>query len=193
MRMQALFATLERENKERFVMRTQALLLAMLLASAPLPSFAQDFDAGLAAYNNGDYTTALREWRPLAERGNARAQADLGFFYYKGQGVLQDFAEAVRWYRLAAEQGDEEAQYDIGNMYLLGHGVKQSYETAHMWFNIAAANGHNRAAERREMVAGFLNEQPRTISEAQRRARVCMASNYQDCDQASWANRLWQN
>lgn len=62
----------------------------MLLALSPLPSFAQDFDAGLAVYNDGDYTAALREWRPLAERGNPHAGANLGFFYYNGWGVLQD-------------------------------------------------------------------------------------------------------
>ena len=33
--------------------------------------FAQDFDAGSRAYEAGDYATALKEWTPLAEQGDA--------------------------------------------------------------------------------------------------------------------------
>ena len=49
-------------------MRTKAIFVTMLLALAPLPSVAQDFDAGVAAYNNGDYAAALREFEQLAEK-----------------------------------------------------------------------------------------------------------------------------
>jgi len=43
-----------------------------------------------ASYENGDYATALREWEPLAEQGNAYAQSNLSLMYAKGQGVPQD-------------------------------------------------------------------------------------------------------
>ncbi len=46
--------------------------------------------------------TALREWRPLAEQGNASAQNLLGFMYHNGQGVPQDYVQAQMWYNLAA-------------------------------------------------------------------------------------------
>ena len=61
-----------------------------------------------------DYATALKEWRPLAEQGDAGAQNILGLMYATGEGVPQDNNEAVRWYRLAAEQGDDRAQYILG-------------------------------------------------------------------------------
>ncbi len=48
------------------------------------------YQEGYDAYNRGDYDTALKEWRPLAEQGNEAAQANLGFMYAKGQGVPQD-------------------------------------------------------------------------------------------------------
>ena len=32
---------------------------------------AQDYAKGLAAYQTGDFATALKEWRPLAEQGVA--------------------------------------------------------------------------------------------------------------------------
>ena len=46
-----------------------AFATALLLAA---PAWA-DFDDGSAAYEHGDYETALEEWLPLAERGDAAA------------------------------------------------------------------------------------------------------------------------
>ena len=37
-----------------------------------------DFDKGWEAYYNGDYATALKEFKPLAEQGDAKAQFNLG-------------------------------------------------------------------------------------------------------------------
>ncbi len=62
-------------------------------------------EEGVAAYDRGDYATALREWRPLAEQGNAVAQYNLGLMYARGHGVPQDFAKALQWWSMAAEQG----------------------------------------------------------------------------------------
>ena len=60
-----------------------------------------DYQDGLEAYERGDYATAMQEWRPLAEQGDAIAQYNFGLMYAFGQGVVQDYAEAVKWYRLA--------------------------------------------------------------------------------------------
>ncbi len=61
-------------------------------------------------YNDGrgvpqDYAAALREWRPLAEAGNASAQNNLGFMYLNGRGVPRDYVQAHIWFNLAAGQG----------------------------------------------------------------------------------------
>ncbi len=87
---------------------------------AETPPAEVDFNAGVAAYKQGDYATALRELRPLAEQGNTNAQFMLGLMYYKGGGVPQDYAEAAKWYRKAAEQGNADAQYIHGLMHSLG-------------------------------------------------------------------------
>ena len=50
---------------------------------------------GLAAYKRGDYATALRLFRPLAEQGATLVQSMLGTMYWSGQGVPQDDAEAA--------------------------------------------------------------------------------------------------
>jgi uncharacterized protein len=78
--------------------------------------WAQDFNKGLKAAQSGDFATALKEWKPLAEQGRADAQNNLGWMYERGDGVTQDYAEALKWYRKAAEQGDAAAQYNIGLM-----------------------------------------------------------------------------
>jgi TPR repeat protein len=67
---------------------------------------------GVAAYQSGDYATAMRLLRPLADLGNAVAQSYLGDMYNFGEGVPQNYAQAVVWLRKAAEQGKSEPNYD---------------------------------------------------------------------------------
>jgi len=64
-----------------------------LLAWTAQPAWA-DFKKGLTAYETGNYATALKEWRPLAEKGDADAQYSLGLMYDQGRGVPQNFSEA---------------------------------------------------------------------------------------------------
>lgn len=79
----------------------------------------------------------LREtWHPLAERGHAGAQFNLGVIYECGKGVPQDFAEAAQWYRKAAEQGHAGAQFNLGVMYANGKGVPQDDVQAWAWASI---------------------------------------------------------
>ncbi len=100
---------------------------------------------GAAANIRGDYATAIREWRPLAEQGNAKAQFFLGVMYDKGQGVPQDYAKAAKWYSKAAEQGLAKAQLYLGYMYKQGQGVPQDYAEALQWYRKAAEQGDAQA------------------------------------------------
>ena len=120
---------------------TLCLTISVLLGSVGMSS-AADFQTGVGAYLRDDYATALREWRPLAEQGDAGAQFFLGWLYEEGEGVAQDRVEAVRWYRLAAEQEDADAQFNLGTMYRLGQGVAQDYVEAGRWFRLAAEQGY---------------------------------------------------
>lgn len=103
------------------------------------------FDEAYAALNRGDYATALRGFRRLAERDNAAAQTNLGFMYRTGKGVAQSHAEAVRWYRKAAEQGHAAAQYNLGVKYDNGRGVARDDAEAVRWYRLAAKQGHANA------------------------------------------------
>ena len=123
---------------------TTCLSLAVLLGSFGCSGGA-DFDKGLAAAKSGDFATALREWRPLAEDGHAKSQYNLGVLYDNGDGVPQDYKTALQWYTLAAEQGDASAQHSLGSMYRYGEGVLQDYKTALKWYTLAAEQGHAHA------------------------------------------------
>ena len=128
-------------------MAYRIIATALLVVCASVAA-AADFDAGVAAYNQGDYVAALDEFRPLAEQGDADAQYNLGVMYGHGKGVPQDFAEAAVWYRKAAEQGHAKAQYNLakaqynlGIMYDLGKGVPQDFAEAVAWYRKAAEQG----------------------------------------------------
>ena len=121
------------------IKRLAVLLAFVMTFSAPV--MAQDFQKGLAAYNTDDYATALQEWTPLAEAGDAAAQWALGAMYDNGDGLSQDYAEAMKWFRLAAEQGFSNAQQNLGAMYRDGKGVPQDYAEAMKWFRLAAEQG----------------------------------------------------
>ena len=142
----------------------RVMVLPLLLAVHGLA--AGGIERGGAAYNQGDYGTALREWRPLAEQGDAGAQLNLGFMYDNGYGVSQDYEEAVKWYLRAAEQGSDRAQYNLGLMYDVGYGVPQDFVRAHMWYDIA---GVEVAISYRDYVAREMT--PAQIAEAQKLAR----------------------
>ena len=139
------------------------LILATVLA---VPVAWAGYVEGKNAYKKGDYTTALREWRPLADQGDAFAQFGLGEMYSRGQGVAQDDAEALKWYRKAADQGDAVGQFILGGMYYNGQGVAQDYVQAHMWLNLSAAQGTKDSDKFRDQVASEMT--PDQIAEAQR-------------------------
>lgn len=112
-----------------------AVLTVSLLVSAGLRA---DFATGQAAYNAGDYETAIAEWLPLAESGDAGGQYGMGLLYGNGFGVDLDDEQALNWYGLAAAQGHAQAQCNLAVMHANGWGVPQSDEEAFKWYSLAA-------------------------------------------------------
>ncbi|MGA2402548.1 MAG: retroviral-like aspartic protease family protein [Syntrophobacteraceae bacterium] len=82
------------------------------------------FDEVKAAYDRGDFARAYKEFKELAEQGDALAQYNLGVMYANGHGVPKDEAEAVKWFRKAAEQGFAQAQRALGVIPHGGVGVQ---------------------------------------------------------------------
>ena len=94
-----------------------------------------------AAYSRGDYSQAIKLFKPLAGNGSVIAQYNLGSMYAQGDGVRQDYQTALHWYRLAAMHGNEAAQFSLGCMYASGQGVIQNYQEAVQWYRLASAQG----------------------------------------------------
>jgi Sel1 repeat len=115
------------------------VLASLMLVAIGGAATAGPLEDAVAAYQHGDYATALRLWHPLAERGDADAQFHLGVMYESGQGVLRNDAEAINWYRKAAEQNDAVAQFDLGVMY--AKGVSPNHAEAALWYRLAADHG----------------------------------------------------
>jgi uncharacterized protein len=103
------------------------------------------WEEGQAAFAREDYATAFRGWLPLAKQGHDRAQALVGFMYFKGWGVPQDCGKAVTWLRQAAEEGADFAQSTLGYMYNEGQCIARDYGEALKWYRLAAEQGYGAA------------------------------------------------
>lgn len=88
-----------------------------------------------------DDEQAVSFFRKAAEQGDAVGQRRLGWSYYNGRGVPQDYEEAEKWFRLSAEQGDAKAQFNLGLMYKNGSRIIQDNEAAARWYRLAADQG----------------------------------------------------
>ena len=117
------------------------IFLATLVMTFASLGWSADLAKGQEAYNSGDYQTALTEWQPLAEEGNADGQFGMALLYANGFGVSLDDDQALKWYRLAADQGHAEAQCNLAVMHANGWGVPQSDEEAFKWYSLAAEQG----------------------------------------------------
>ena len=170
-----------------------------------------DFAAGMKAYKSGDYATALNEWKPIAEKGDAFTQWNLGFMNASGEGIKT----AVKWYNLAVEQETAYGQLKLGNMYYRGDGVGHDYKAAAKWYKLAAEQGYdfaqfnlglmyatgegviqdnfqaymwwNITASQGDKVAvrylGIIERKmtPTQVEKAKQLARECVARDYKDC------------
>ncbi len=116
---------------------TATVLTAAALFCISSAAFA-DFEAGLRAFEKGNYTEAAMQWNTAAQAGNVNAQHNLGVLYEEGLGVDQDLLKAAAWYQKAAENGVPGAAYNLGSMYDEGIGVEQNYTEAAKWYTVAA-------------------------------------------------------
>jgi uncharacterized protein len=132
-----------------------------MVAAIAGTAVAGPFEDAIAARDRGDYVTALRLYRQLADQGDARAQYNLGNTYHDGRGVPQNYAEAIKWWRKAADQGFANAQHNLGFMYENGQGVPQNYAEAVEWYRKAADRGFAKAQSN----LGFMYENGRGVSQ----------------------------
>ena len=121
--------------------RAREFAAALALTAALAMPARADFDRAAAAFDKGDYATAIRELQPLAAKGDPRSQYAMGVMAENGFGMPKDLSLAAGWYRKAAEQGNTDAQFNLGAMYEHGIGMPVNYAQAARWYRPAAAAG----------------------------------------------------
>jgi len=120
-------------------LRVAAAAVIAICVIASRPALADGLARASAAYARGDYVLAVNVLTPLALRGNANAQAMLGFMYENGFGAPQAYVAAADLYIQAAIRGNPFGQAMLGLMYDKGHGVPQDFVLAYKWLDLAAA------------------------------------------------------
>jgi hypothetical protein len=120
------------------------LVLIAFCSGQMRPAHANALTRATAAYARGDYVAAVNVLTPLALRGDANAQAYLGFMYENGFGAPQAYDAAADLYIQAAIRGNSFGQCMLGLMYDKGHGVPQDFVLAYKWLNLAAAHAPKR-------------------------------------------------
>lgn len=148
-----------------------AILVALVLTAATADT--QAAQPRHAAWGHRAPTGTQATVR-AAERGNARAQAILGFMYEYGRGLPQDFILAAKWYSRAAEQGEPHGQHFLGLLFDKGRGVPEDAVESYKWLNLAAARAGPRERDHyirmRDAIASKMDRYQ--IAEGQRRARA---------------------
>jgi TPR repeat protein len=118
------------------------IALGLTACLALMPAAAGELQDGFAALEHKDYARAHLLLLPLANKGNAAAQFNIGAMYAEGWGVKQDEHEAAAWYLKAAQQDNEDAQLGLAMMYAYGRGVEKDYKEAMQWYLRAAGHGN---------------------------------------------------
>src|SRR5690348_56585 len=95
-------------------MNRKHLVAAALAILAAAPVDAQSVKSGIEAWQRSDYSGAVAIWRPLAEKGDADAQFNLGQAYRLGRGVPTNLAAAKTWFERSANQGHVDAETTLG-------------------------------------------------------------------------------
>lgn len=135
-------------KKERDAALAEPRAKPAAAAASPAPGVpAGPFEAGVAAYDAGDFQRAFALWAPLAEQGNPSAQFNLGTLYEQGRGVDRNEATAAAWFLKAAERGDVQAQVKLAGWYESGTGVARDPARARLWYAAALARPDARAED----------------------------------------------
>lgn len=122
-------------------MSPKYLVAAALALALAAPISAQSVKAGIEAWQNANYAGAVAIWRPLAEKGDADAQFNLGQAYRLGRGVATNLAAAKTWFARAASQGHLDAQTTLGLLLFQNGNQPEGLK----WLKQAALKGEPRA------------------------------------------------
>lgn len=119
-------------------------LLCLTLKIIPV-SFLKCLCVYFEGLNNEQYDSLSNELKEIISKavvGDKVAQKSLGYKYYYGEGLSQDYTKAIYWYKASATHAYPVALYNLGICYQQGTGVNKSYFEAFKWFLLAAEKGY---------------------------------------------------
>ena len=122
-------------------MSPKHLVIAAAVALLSAPVSAQSVKAGIEAWQKADYSAAVAIWRPLAMRGDADAEFNLGQAYRLGRGVPLDLGAAKMWFEKAAGAGHLDSETTLGLLLFQNGDQAQGLK----WLRRAAEQGEARA------------------------------------------------
>ncbi len=124
---------------------------------------------GMTDFQKGDCKAAVSEWLPLAKKGFAAAQDNMGTVWDSGcpaAGIPQDFGQAFQWYSLAAKNGQPMAMRNLGWYYQHGRSVTTNDNLAREWY-VTAARWGNELAKHDLQAMGVPVPPPDLLQQAQ--------------------------
>jgi TPR repeat protein len=166
-------------------MTRQSLLALFLLATAASGARADNtLDDGKAAWNKGDFATAMTVLAPMAEQGNPSAEYYVGIMYGSGQGRPEDGQKSIMWLEKAAGHGSIDARYALCQEYSVGGvGVPPDLAKAYVWCELAGT-GYVAAKDEeaegtvtalRDLAGGKLT--PAALADAKKQAEAWLAQH----------------
>lgn len=132
---------MNKQNKQLFFAPIIAIVVGFcaVIAYGETANTKNAANTSSGAEANAPDIKALQE---QADKGDVKAQYELGLCYFQGKDIPQDYANAAKWLRKAAEQGNADAQCVFGFCYYIGKGVRQDSKTALKWFRKSAEQGN---------------------------------------------------
>ncbi|MDA9931088.1 sel1 repeat family protein [Alphaproteobacteria bacterium] len=127
-------------------MKTLFTIPLVLMSLMSFPSWGDEFNLGMRAFESGDYKTALEKWSSSALNGNPTAANNVGKMLRNGLGVSQDHKSAVEWFLIGHRMGNRESSYNLAIAYDQGMGgVEKNETTAFNFYHESAKKGFSDA------------------------------------------------
>lgn len=109
------------------------LLFGAITVQAQKDNGSAEFEKGITAYNNNNFTEAMNWFKKSADKGNETSMFNIGYMYYSEK----DYDNSYKWYKKSAEKGYANAMYNLSLAYLDGLGVSKNEAEAIKWMKKA--------------------------------------------------------
>lgn len=140
-------------------------------------------ERGMSFYTQKDYQHALPAFQEACTASDGSSCRLIGFLYFRGLGVTQDFARSAEYFRKACDLGDLGGCNNLGALYENGQGVKLDDAKALALYKQACNGGVfgacNNLATRYETAHGVQRDYDQAFSLFK---RACDGKEWQACD-----------